>query len=61
MSKRAAPEDREMLAAKRAEPCEQHLTTELRQYQGRICNRSREGDRIVVLPTGAGESTLLAV
>jgi superfamily II DNA or RNA helicase len=60
MSKRPASEACEEPAKRAAVPYEQHVTTELRQYQARICNRSREGNHIIVLPTGAGKSTLLA-
>jgi ERCC4-related helicase len=60
MSKRAASEDCKEPAKRAAVPYEQHVTTPLRQYQARICNRSKVGNHIIVLPTGAGESTLLA-
>eukprot|EP00953_Heterococcus_sp_UTEX-ZZ885_P008657 5171-Heterococcus_DN1.PRE.1 len=55
MSKRAASEDCEEPVKRAAVPYEQHVTTPLRQYQARICNRSKVGNHIIVLPTGAVE------
>jgi superfamily II DNA or RNA helicase len=60
MSKRTAPDDAEQPEAK-CVPYEQHVTTELRKYQARICNRSRAGNHIIVLPTGAGEKLALCL